>query len=213
MEPDSATHSGGSSDGGGNLHTTCLSGQYEDAAGGGGCQPCALSGWAVWALLLLGGAMMCGVVCWVGDIVLRKFVSPTDAKGTVAPGGGAGLGQLAAHGARSAVNIRHAMTTISSTATSFQFLFLYQLHLTWPAMVTQAWQWLSSLIGLTWLRLEFLFTAIKSLCALQYVPPAAVLVAPFAIFSVILAISQFKAKRKESNAQNVSAAPRRLLHV
>ena len=34
MEPDSATHSGGSSDGGGNLHTTCLSGQYEDAAGG-----------------------------------------------------------------------------------------------------------------------------------------------------------------------------------
>ena len=204
MEPDSATHSSGSSsDGGGNLHTTCLSGQYEDAAGGG-CQPCALSGWAVWALLLLGGAMMCGVVCCIGDIVLRKFVSPTGAKGTV-PGGGAGLGQLAAHGARSAVNIRHAMTTISSTSTSFQFLFLYQLHLTWPAMVTQAWQWLSALVGLTWLRLEFLFTAIKSLCALQYVPPAAVLVAPFAVFSIILAISQCKAK--------VSAAPRRLRHV
>lgn len=188
---------------------TCPGGQYEDSDGtsSSGCQPCALPGWAVWAVLLCSGLMVCGVVCWIGNITLRRLAS-TDANAT-----GAGAGQLAAHGARGAVNIRHAMVTVSSTSTSFQYLLLFQLHLTWPADVKHAWRWLTSLVGLAWLRLEFMFTAFESLCAQQYIPESAVFVTPFVAFSVIFALTNIYARHKSNQVSMYKKLPSHLINV
>ena len=174
---------------------TCPAGQFE--ADPGDCRPCAFSALALWAVLACSGVIVCGVVWWLGNVALGRIAAAKSSGST-----GAGAGQLLAHGAGSGVQMRHAMVTFSTTTTSFQFLFLFQIHLTWPAMVTDAWHWLTEIASLAWLRLEFLFTAIKPLCANQYVPQAAILLAPFIGFSVIYCCSRVHARRKENQVSD-----------
>ena len=166
--------------------STCPSGQYED--GPGDCRTCAFSALALWAILVVSGLAVCGVAWCLGNLALKRVAAAT----------GGGVGQAAAHGAAGAMQARHAMTTFSATTTSYQFLFLFQIHLTWPTAVSDVWRWLTNFASLAWFRLEFLFDAFKSLCTGQYVPQAAVLLAPFAMFSSIYCVSRQHAKRKEA---------------
>ena len=171
--------------------STCPSGQYED--GPGDCRACAFSALALWVVLVLSGLAVCGVAWWLGNLALQRMAAAT--------GDGAGhrgVGQAVAHGAAGAMQARHAMTAFSATTTSYQFLFLFQIHLTWPTVVSDVWRWLTNFASLAWFRLEFLFDAFKSLCTGQYVPQAAVLLAPFAMFSSIYCVSRLHAKRKEA---------------
>ena len=168
---------------------TCPSGQYEDISGD--CHACTLSALALWALLVLGGLCVCGVAWWLGNVALQRMATASG------DGTGPGVGLVVSHGARGAMQVRHAMTTFSTTTTSFQFLFLFQVHLTWPAIVTNAWRWLTEFVSLAWLRLEFLFDAIKSLCTKQYVPPSVTLLAPFIMFTALYCFSRTKAYREE----------------
>lgn len=170
--------------------STCPSGQYED--GPGDCRACAFSALALWVVLVLSGLAVCGVAWWLGNLALQRMAAATGG------GGGRGVaGQAVAHGAAGAMQARHAMTAFSATTTSYQFLFLFQIHLTWPTVVSDVWRWLTDFASLAWFRLEFLFDAFKSLCTGQYVPQAAVLLAPFVMFSSIYCVSRQHAKRKE----------------
>ena len=178
-------------DGSGNSASgmTCLGGQYEDSSGD--CHACTFSAPALWARLVFVGLLVCGAAWWLGNVALQRMAN---AKGD---GTGLGVGHAVSHGAKGAMQVRHAATTLSTTTTSFQFLYLFQVHLTWPAIVTKAWQLLTEFASLAWFRLEFLFDAFKSLCTKQYVPPSATLLAPFIMFAAIYCISQTAAKRKE----------------
>ena len=168
---------------------TCQGGQYEGSSGD--CHACTFSAPALWAVLVFVGLLVCGVAWWLGNVALQRMAT---AKGD---GTGIGVGHAVSHGAKGAMQVRHAATRFSTTTTSFQFLYLFQVHLTWPAIVTKAWQWLTEFASLAWFRLEFLFDAIKSLCTKQYVPPSATLLAPFIMFAAIYCISQTAAKRDE----------------
>ena len=189
--------SGDDSDGSGGSIQVCPGGQYE--AESGDCRPCALGAAALWAALACSGAILCGGVWWLGTIALARLAAAKSGGGA---GAGAGAGQAVAHGAKAAVKVQHAMTTFSTTTTSFQFLFLFQIHLTWPTIVMDAWHFLTAFASLAWLRLEFLFDAIKPLCANQYVPPAAILVAPFVAFTTIYGISYCRARHKEKQVRS-----------
>ena len=93
-----------------------------------------------------------------------------------------------------------------------EFLYLFQVHFTWPAIVTEAWWWLTEFASLAWFRLEFLFYAVKSLCTKQYVPPSATLLAPFIMFFTIYSISEAKANPTANKVKNNSStrAPKTL---
>ena len=169
--------------------TTCPGGQYEDSSGD--CHACIFSAPALWAVLVFGGLIVCGVAWWLGNVALQRIATAQGA------GTGPGVGQVVSHGARGAMQVRHATTTFSTTTASFQFLYLFQVHLTWPAIVTEAWRWLTEFASLAWFRLEFLFDAMKSLCTKQHVPPSATLLAPFIMFSIVYGISRTKANRDE----------------
>jgi hypothetical protein len=171
--------------------STCPSGQYED--GPGDCRACTFSALALWVILVVSGLAVCGVAWWLGTLALQRVAAATGDDGA-----GGGVGQAAAHGAAGAMQARHAMTAFSATTTSYQFLFLFQIHLTWPTAVSDVWRWLTDFASLAWFRLEFLFDAFKSLCTGQYVPQAAVLLAPFAMFSSIYCVSRLRAKRMEA---------------
>ena len=166
---------------------TCPGGKYEDSSGD--CHACTFSAPALWTVLVFGGLIVCGVAWWLGNVALQRIATAQGA------GTGPGVGQVVSHGARGAMQVRHATTTFSTTTTSFQFLYLFQVHLTWPAIVTEAWRWLTEFASLAWFRLEFLFDAMKSLCTKQYIPPSATLLAPFIMFSTIYCMSRARANR------------------
>ena len=168
---------------------TCPGGQYEDSSGD--CHACTFSAPVLWAILVLCGLIVCGVAWWLGNVALQRIATAQGA--STSPS----VGQVVAHGERGAMQVRHATTTFSSSTTSFQFLYLFQVHLTWPAVVTEAWRWITEVASLAWFRLEFLFDTMKSLCTKQHVPPAATLLAPFIMFSIIYCISRTKANEDE----------------
>jgi hypothetical protein len=161
---------------------TCPDGQYED--GSGDCHACSFSAPTLWAVLVFGGLIVCGVAWWLGKVALQRMAT---AKGV---GTGVSKGQFVSHGATGAMQVRDATTIFSTTTSSFQFLYLFQVHLTWPVIVIKAWRWLTEFASLAWFRLEFLFDAIKSLCTKQYVPLSATVLAPFIMFAAIYCISK-----------------------
>ena len=183
---------------------TCPGGQYEDSSGD--CHACTFSAPALWAVLVFGGLIVCGVAWWLGNVALQRIATAQGA------GTGPGVGQVVSHATRGAMQVRHATTTFSTTTTSFQFLYLFQVHFTWPAIVTEAWWWLTEFASLAWFRLEFLFYAVKSLCTKQYVPPSATLLAPFIMFFTIYSISEAKANPTTNKVKNNSStrAPKTL---
>ena len=60
------------------------------------------------------------------------------------------------------------MNTLGTTTNGFQFLLLFQLHLTWPDFVRDWLDVLSQIASLAFVKLEFIAEQFHSLCIKQW---------------------------------------------
>jgi hypothetical protein len=100
----------------------------------------------------------------------------------------------------------HAFSTLSVTSSGYQFLMLYEIHLSWPRAVLEVWQWLTGIMGLAFLRLEFLAVNFRSLCIMEYFSTPVRMVIPFGLYMLVHIMSKcyaMKFKRQLSKARRV----------